>query len=126
MSKFGKLADVALNREVRRGAKLIERDVEINLNGKVLKRDTGQLAGSIRTTLSRGRESAILTIGTNVLHGRIWELEGIKRGAKSYPPRPFIRPAVDKNLPVIETYCQQAIALAAEDFIGGRDIFVRL
>lgn len=126
MSEFGPLAQKVLRREVRRGAKLIERDVEINLNGKVLNRDTGQLAGSIGARTSKIREGVLLTISAGPDHGRIWELEGIKRGSKRIPPRPFMRPAVMKNLPAIEGFCQRAIADAGEEFMGGREILVAL
>ena len=73
----------------------IRNEVILNLSGKVLKVRTGRLRGSIATSkevrpgVLRGR------IGTNVFYGKTWEEDG--RPEIGLPPRPFIKPAIEKK-----------------------------
>lgn len=102
------------------------------LNGQVLKRRSGRLAGSINTRFVDTQDSSTATVGTALRYGRIWELTGspaytitaIRKKALFWPgaahpvksvlhpaqaPRPFLRPALDEMRTTIRAQLEAAM-----------------
>lgn len=79
-SDFFKLEDVQklVKRAVTRGVIRVEREIKLNLSGKVLHVQTGRLRTSIRHRIKvmRGGKRIVGRIGTNVVYAMIHEFGG--------------------------------------------------
>lgn len=108
MSRTADRLNEAIVRAMETAAALVDREIQFNLNGRVLNRRTGQLAGSIRNATYKLSQIVVTEFSTHVVHGRIWEVEGIRRGMRVVPPRPFIQPAIDAELETIKDLVAEA------------------
>lgn len=69
-----------------------------------LKVKSGRLRGSIKQSVKEMKDKFVGTIGTNVIYGPVHEF-----GLGKYPPRPFIKPAIDENVDMINRLIQRSI-----------------
>lgn len=104
----------------------------VQLNGGVLQRRSGRLAGSINTRFVDAANESTAFVGTNKLYGRIWELTGSRaftmvprfKKALFWPgaanpyrsafhpaqsKRPFLKPALDQMRGNIHTTLTDAM-----------------
>lgn len=106
-----------LKRAALAGGYTIEAHAKINVE-KTFKPGTGNLAGSIQTTVEKAdADSVTVAVGPTVIYGRIQEFGGIikpvfakmlhwvgedgahhQANAVTIPARPYLRPAVDENV----------------------------
>lgn len=86
---------------------------------------TGTLRRSINRSPATGVDEKVqghlsVSVGTNVFYGRIWELHGLPGRAsasgvtRSWPPRPFLRPALDQMRSAIDARVRAAIEAGAK------------
>jgi hypothetical protein len=102
----------AISRALRQGAPIVRNYAVLNVTGRVLKSRTGQLAKSIRTRVSKTNFGGVLSVGTNIFYGRLWE-KGFKHRGRSarklrstkpgkvMAPRPWLHPAAEQAIPEI-------------------------
>lgn len=117
LQKMGKdMRGKTLEKAALAGGFVIEAEAKINI-GNTFKAGTGNLAGSINTTVeSNDGDSVKVAVGPSMIYGRIQELGGTikpvfapmlhwvdESGAHhqamsvTLPAHPYLRPAVDEN-----------------------------
>lgn len=124
----------------------IERHVQLNLTGEVLRVRSGRLRGSITVNSEQEGDTLVGRIGSNVFYAAIWEFTGHKaytvypktaralriptgRGKAVFAmyaripavgPKPFIRPAINEVHPFIQAIHAERFKKATETNIEVR------
>ncbi len=79
--------------------------VRRKLSGQVLNVQTGRLRNSITTRVEKSGADVVGKVGTNVNYGKAWET-----GSRGQKPRPFLKPAVEEEMPKIMAMFRRVIA----------------
>lgn len=126
------LVTPALYKGMKESMLVAEREAKLNLSGRILNRRTGRLRNSITSDVRIAGDKVIGRIGSNVVYARIHELGGeiVPRRAKALkfqigdkwvttqkvvmPARPYLRPAIEKNISEIGEILSRHIIEAFE------------
>jgi HK97 gp10 family phage protein len=77
--------------------------------------DTGRLIGSIVTDVEPNGPGNTGPVGA--VEARVEYAAWLEFGTRRIAPRPFLRPALERNMPRIREMIQHAVATAAQSFV---------
>lgn len=109
--------------------------VKTKLSGQVLKRRSGDLAGSIAPEVITKKSEVIGRVGSNLKYARIHELGGVIKPVRAeylcfvingefvmtkevhIPPRPYLKPGVEELKPRLAKYLGENFMVAMKNII---------